>query len=124
MEAEQSHRSGTTEPSSSTNPMPPPDSTVRAPRWGLGAFLLVELVYVLVSLSFVPLFVHGKPLSASTLALAVVVPTLVAAGLAMLSRGCAATDPESTCGCNGRRGDSGSDCCSASADCSSRCPLR
>lgn len=58
---------------------------VRAPpRWGLGAFLLIELVYLLVSLAFLPLFVHGKPTSASTLALAVVVPTLAAAGLALL----------------------------------------
>lgn len=84
MDAEQSHRSGITESSSATNPVPIFDSAVRAPRWGLGAFLLVELVYVLVSLSFVPLFVQGKPLSASTLALAVVVPTLAAAGLALL----------------------------------------
>jgi len=60
------------------------NSGARTPRWGLGAFLLVELVYLLVSLAFLPLFVHGKPMSASTLALAVVVPTLAAAGLALL----------------------------------------
>jgi len=64
--------------------MPLANSGARTPRWGLGAFLLVELVYLLVSLAFLPLFVHGKPTSASTLALAVVVPTLAAAGLALL----------------------------------------
>lgn len=82
MPAEQGHHPGTFEPSP-TNEVPPADSSPRPPRWGLGAFILVELVYLVVSLSFLPLFGHGKPKSAATLALAVVAPTLVAAGVAM-----------------------------------------
>ena len=79
MDAEQSPR--TAEPST---PVPPVEAGARTPRWGLGAFLLVEVGYLLVSLAFVPLFVHGKPMSAAILAMAVVVPTLAAAGLALL----------------------------------------
>jgi membrane protease YdiL (CAAX protease family) len=55
----------------------------RTPRWGLGAFVLVELTYLLVAFSFSPLFAHRQR-TAPLLALAIVVPTLVAAGLAML----------------------------------------
>ena len=84
MDAEQCPLRGTTEPSSTSSAVPLANSGARTPRWGLGAFVLVELVYLLVSLAFLPLFVHGKPTSASTLALAVVVPTLAAAGLALL----------------------------------------
>jgi uncharacterized protein len=82
MPAEPGHRSDTVEPHP-TGAVPPADPSARVPRWGLGAFLLVELAYVLTALSFLPLFGHGKPKSAAMLALAVVVPTLVAAGLAM-----------------------------------------
>jgi uncharacterized protein len=53
-------------------------------RWGLGAFVVVEACFLLVSLAFLPLFAHGRPRSVPLLLLAVGVPTLVAAGLALL----------------------------------------
>ena len=58
MDAEQSPLRGTDEPSSTPSAVPLANTGVRTPRWGLGAFLLVELLYLLVSLAFVPLFVN------------------------------------------------------------------
>jgi membrane protease YdiL (CAAX protease family) len=84
MEAEQGHASLAPEPSSATSSAPLSGSANRTHRWGLGAFLLVELVYLLASVSFVVLFVGDGPLSAGMLALALAVPTVIAAGLAML----------------------------------------
>ncbi|ETW22378.1 membrane protein [Mycobacterium gastri 'Wayne'] len=54
------------------------------PRWGLGAFLLVGLVYLLASAAFVVVLAGRGPLSAGMLALAVGAPTVIAAGLAVL----------------------------------------
>jgi membrane protease YdiL (CAAX protease family) len=61
-----------------------PAPAPRSHSWGLGAFLLVELVYLLVSAAVgVPLLVGYWPPPAWALALALAVPALTAAGLAM-----------------------------------------
>ncbi len=60
------------------------EQELRPQRWGLGAFLLVGLVY-LVSAQLVGALLGGQgTVAVSTLVLAVAVPTLLAAGLAML----------------------------------------
>ena len=53
-------------------------------RWGLGAFLVVQVVYLLVSAAFVLLYVGGGPVEAWQLAFAVAVPGVVAATLVVL----------------------------------------
>ncbi len=60
------------------------DSAPPSHRWGLGAFVLVELVYLLTSAAFAAVLIGAGPLSAGKLALAVAVPTVIAAGLAVL----------------------------------------
>lgn len=71
----------------------PPNGPGRAPvsdsappphRWGLGAFVLVELGYLLAAALFGPVFIGVSRFSAGKLALAVAVPAVIAAGLAML----------------------------------------
>jgi uncharacterized protein len=57
----------------------------RPHRWGLGAFVLVELVYLLTSLLLAFLFGGQGPVPVSTVVLVVAVPTLLAAGLAILT---------------------------------------
>jgi uncharacterized protein len=69
------------EPSSATASLP--SSVARTHRWGLGAFLLVELVYLLASVAFVVLFVGDGP-PVWLLASAVAVPAVIAAALAVL----------------------------------------
>ncbi len=79
MDAEPGRVSGAPEPSSAAC-----TSAIDRPhRWGLGAFLLVELVYLLAAKSFGALFAGEWPLPASTLAAAVAVPTVAAAGVAV-----------------------------------------
>jgi uncharacterized protein len=56
----------------------------RPHRWGLGAFMLVEVVYLLSALLLVRLFGGQDSVAVSTLILIVAVPTLLAAGLAIL----------------------------------------
>ncbi|VBA45428.1 hypothetical protein LAUMK41_00132 [Mycobacterium attenuatum] len=70
-------------PGPSANPTPVSDCAP-AHRWGLGAFLLVGLVYLLTSAAFVGALADRGRLSAGMLALAVGAPTVVAAGLAVL----------------------------------------
>ena len=72
------------EPSSGPSPALVSDSVPRAHRWGLGAFLLVELIHLLASASFAGVFIGDSPPSAGMLALALAIPTVIAAGLAML----------------------------------------
>lgn len=63
-----------------SRPLPP-----RAPhRWGLGAYLLVEAVFLLVSALLGYLFAGRLTSSAEAVALALAVPTLCAAGAAVL----------------------------------------
>ena len=71
-------RASLSEPSSAPTSAPLPCFVNRTPRWDLGAFVLVELVYLLASMSFVVLFVGDGPLSAWMLALAVGAPTVIA----------------------------------------------
>lgn len=71
------------EPSPTTS-APLPHHGKRTHRWGLGAFLLVELFYLLASVAFVLLFVGPDPLSVWLLAMAVAVPAVIAAALALL----------------------------------------
>lgn len=61
-------------------------------RWGLGAFVIVEAVYLLVSASFGILAPDGPP-SAWTITLAIGVPTLTAAALAMAIARCRGNGP-------------------------------
>jgi CAAX protease family protein len=62
-------------------PSPPP----RAPhRWGLGAYLLVEAVFLLVSALLGYVLAGTLTSSAGSVALALAVPTVCAAGLALL----------------------------------------
>ncbi|MEE6178264.1 CPBP family intramembrane glutamic endopeptidase [Mycobacterium sp. 050134] len=65
---------------------PPSQQIVAAPphRWGLGAFVLVALAYLAVSVGMVGLLGGNGPVPASSLAVAVVVPTAAAAGVAVL----------------------------------------
>ncbi|AFE11972.1 putative integral membrane protein [Mycobacterium tuberculosis RGTB423] len=53
-------------------------------RWGLGAFLVVELVFLVASTSLAVVLTGHGPVSAGVLALALAAPTVVAAGLAIL----------------------------------------
>ena len=56
----------------------------RTHRWGLGAYLFVELIFLLASAAVGVLVVGGAPAQAGALAVALAVPTLIAAGLALL----------------------------------------
>jgi membrane protease YdiL (CAAX protease family) len=59
-------------------------SAPRTHRWGLGAYLLVELVFLAASAA-IGVFVIGREApQAGTLAIALAVPTMIAAGLALL----------------------------------------
>lgn len=69
-------------------PYPPPPPAPQQPvarthRWGLWAFVLVEATFLAVSY-LLALLVGDGALGASTLALAIVVPTMAAAALAVL----------------------------------------
>lgn len=55
----------------------------RPHRWGLGAFALVELVYVLATVAFVLLFGGDGTLSVWLIVMVVTLPAVLAAGLAM-----------------------------------------
>ncbi|MCH9732871.1 MAG: CPBP family intramembrane metalloprotease [Actinomycetia bacterium] len=56
----------------------------RPPRWGLGAFLVVESAYLGSALLVGSLLGGRGPIAVSTMVLAVAVPTVVAAALAIL----------------------------------------
>lgn len=84
METEQGRVSVAPATLNSASSAPLGSSVERTHRWGLGAFLLVQLVCLLASGSFVVLVVGGLAPSIWLLALAVAVPTVIAAGLAML----------------------------------------
>jgi membrane protease YdiL (CAAX protease family) len=60
-----------------------PDPT-RTHRWGLGAFVLAWLVFMLVSGSIGIFVLGGAPTTAGTLVLGLAVPTVLAAGTALL----------------------------------------
>lgn len=57
----------------------------RPHRWGLGAFLLAEVVYLLSSLALAVLFGGQQAISVSTVVLVVALPTLLAAAVAILA---------------------------------------
>jgi membrane protease YdiL (CAAX protease family) len=65
-------------------PVPAEAGPRRTHRWGLGAYLLVELVFLLASVAVGVLVVGDGAPRAWTLAVALAVPTLLAAGLAIL----------------------------------------
>jgi uncharacterized protein len=56
----------------------------RTHRWGLGAFVSVEVVYVLASVTLVVLFGDDSSLPIGLIAVVVTLPAMLAAGLAML----------------------------------------
>ncbi|HEY9264855.1 MAG TPA: CPBP family intramembrane glutamic endopeptidase [Mycobacterium sp.] len=58
---------------------------LRPHRWGLGAFLLAEAVYLLSSLALAVLFGGQRAVAVSTVVLVVAVPTLLAAAVAILA---------------------------------------
>lgn len=57
----------------------------RPHRWGLGAFVLAEAVYLLSSLALAVLFGGQQAVSVSTVVLVVTLPTLLAAAVAILA---------------------------------------
>lgn len=63
--------------------MPPP-RPVRTHRWGLGAYLVVEAVFLLASVAVAAVLGERLSSSAGALATALVAPTLLAAGTAIL----------------------------------------
>ncbi len=64
---------------------PAPVDPVRQPhRWGLGAFALVALVYLVVSVWLAVFWIGPRTPTVGMLAVALVIPTATAAGLAML----------------------------------------
>jgi membrane protease YdiL (CAAX protease family) len=65
-------------------PYPAPVEAPPAHRWGLGAYLLAELVFLLVSALVGALVIGDGPVPPWALAVAVGVPTLTAAGVAVL----------------------------------------
>jgi membrane protease YdiL (CAAX protease family) len=71
-------------------PQPIPEPSPRRPaprthRWGLGAYLLVEAVFLLTSVLVGALVVGaGQPLTGGVVAIALSVPTVLAAGVALL----------------------------------------
>ncbi|SDM94794.1 CPBP family intramembrane glutamic endopeptidase [Allokutzneria albata] len=68
---------------SSPAPTHGPDTPVKAHRWGFGAFLLAQLVFLLVSVFLAAIFrpVGGEPLSHAGLVLTLSVPIVLAAGV-------------------------------------------
>ena len=80
-------------PSMPPGPLPPPPDAAppggatalprRTHRWGIGAYVVVEAVFVGVSLLIGFAFL-GKPVSVTALTVALAVPTVLAAGVAML----------------------------------------
>lgn len=56
----------------------------RLHRWGLGAFLFVEAVYLLASLGLAVLFSGNETASVAVVVVGVAIPTLLAAGLAIV----------------------------------------
>jgi membrane protease YdiL (CAAX protease family) len=63
---------------------PVPVTQARPHRWGIGAFLLVEVVYLLTSAALTVAIVgHGR-LTAGIIAMGIAVPTTLAAGVAIL----------------------------------------
>lgn len=83
MEPGKAHESGAPEPSSAPSSALS-GSVPRPHRWGLGAFLLVELVRSLAAAPFAAVFAGGGPVAVWMLALAVATPTVIAAALAVL----------------------------------------
>ncbi|MBS1690623.1 MAG: CPBP family intramembrane metalloprotease [Actinobacteria bacterium] len=72
------------EPWSAPGPdLVPPSPPARMHRWGLGAYVLVEAVYLLTALSMLMVF-GGERASVATLMLMVAAPTLLAAGLSLV----------------------------------------
>ncbi len=84
VEAEPAHEAVAARPPGGGKRAPAFDSVPQPHRWGLGAFVLVALVYLAVSASLAVFWIGTRPVSAEILALALVVPTATAAGLAML----------------------------------------
>lgn len=84
------------------------DTVAPSHRWGLGAFLVVELVFLVASTSLAVVLTGHGPVSAGVLALALAAPTVVAAGLAILITRLRGSGPAPTCGCAGRGADCGS----------------
>ena len=79
-----------------------PVSHGRPHRWGIGAFLLVEVVYLVTSAALTVAVVRHGRLTAGIIAMGIAVPTTLAAGVAILITNCAARARLPTCGCGGR----------------------
>jgi uncharacterized protein len=81
VEAERADRAAAPEPSSEPSPAA---ASAPAHRWGLGAFLLVAVVYVVASVALAFALAGVGRLSVGAVLLAVAAPTVIAAGLAVL----------------------------------------
>ena len=83
MEAEPAHETAAAKPATGGRWASPFGSAPYPHRWGLGAFTLVALVYLVVSAAFA-VWIGTGPASVGVLAVALLVPTATAAGLAVL----------------------------------------
>jgi uncharacterized protein len=84
VETEDADQGVAPEPSNDVRSAPPPATASRVPRWGLGAFAFVELTRLAVSGGFLVVLAHNRPVTVSMVALALAVPTMIAAALAVL----------------------------------------
>jgi uncharacterized protein len=84
VEIEDADRGVAPESSNNIRSAPPTPSAVRIPRWGLGAFVLVELTRLAVSGVFLVALAHHRPVTVPMVTLALAVPTVTAALLAVL----------------------------------------
>jgi CAAX protease family protein len=84
VEIEDADRGVAPEPSNNIRSAPPTASAVPIPRWGLGAFVLVELTRLAVSGGFLVALAHNRPVTVPMVTLALAVPTVTAALLAVL----------------------------------------
>jgi uncharacterized protein len=84
VEIEDADRGIAPEPSNDIRSAPPPASAIQAPRWGLGAFVFVELTRLAVSGGFLAVLAHNRPVALPMVTVALAVPTMTAALLAVL----------------------------------------
>jgi membrane protease YdiL (CAAX protease family) len=76
-------RSAAPEPLNGLGPTAPLGPAAKIPRWGLGAFVLVESVRLAVSGGLLVFLAHNRPVTVSMVTVALAVPTVTAALLAV-----------------------------------------
>jgi uncharacterized protein len=71
-------------PLNGPGPAAPLGPAIKAPRWGLGAFVFVEVVRLAISAGLLFFLAHNRPVTVSMVTVALAVPTATAALLAVL----------------------------------------